>query len=122
MTETISLRCWLDERSSQSTKLKTAEDFLSSRLSKLVIKPIEDVHKIVPDSSLLGSFLMKHESKCIGTLGQMISSEEFNNILAVADPHMTIAITWKAVVSDNNSSQRTAYGQHFIQLRHLYET
>lgn len=122
MTETISLRCWLDEKPPQANVIKTPIDFINSRLSKLIIKPFEEINKIVPDTSLLGSFLMKHEMKKIGSLNQMISSEEFNKIITSSDPHMTVAITWKAIVSDNNSSQRIAYGQHFIQLRNLYET
>lgn len=96
--------------------------FVRNRLSTLPIKQIPNVAKCVPDTTNVGSFLMKHETKYIGIIGQLGNSEEFNNIVATVDLHMTIALTWKANVCDNSSIQRIAYGQHFVQLRNLYET
>lgn len=122
MNETVSLRCWLDEKPPQTSRPKTSTEFIASRLSKLDIKPIDEISEIIPDLSLPGSFLVRHETKSIGSIGQMISTEEFNSIVTSTDSHMAVAITWKAVISDNNSSQRFAYGQHFVQLRNLYET
>lgn len=96
--------------------------FVRKRLSTLPIKQIPNVAKFVPDTANVGSFLMKHETKYIGIIGQLGNSEEFNNIVSTVDPHMTITLTWKANVCDNSSVQRIAYGQHFVQLRNLYET
>lgn len=121
VTESLSLRCLLDLKPAQDMHSSPLE-FLRNRLSRLDIKHIEKTSQFIPDVTRLGSFLMKHETKNIGTIGQVISSEEFNNIVATPDRHMTIALTWKAIVSDNNSMQRTAFGQHFVQLRNLYET
>lgn len=87
------------------------------------IKKIENTENAIPAVCQIGSFLMKHETKYIGITGQGgLNNEEFNNIISNNDQHMTIVLTWKAVVSDNSSAQRQAYGQHFLQLRNLYET
>lgn len=126
MTESISFRCSLEEKSEESTKkMSMATDpaqFVRNRLSILPIKRIPDAEKLVPNTANVGSFLMKHETKYIGIIGQLGNSEEFNNIVSTIDRHMTIALTWKANVCDNSSVQRIAYGQHFVQLRNLYET
>lgn len=65
---------------------------------------------------------MKNETKFIKVLNQISNSEEFNQIVSTFDPHMTLVLTWSAIVSDNNSAQRTTFGQHFVQLRNIYET
>lgn len=122
MTESISLRCSLEEKSIESKTPTNPIQFVHNRLSILPIKQVPNVEKYVPNTANVGSFLMKHETKYIGIIGQMGNSEEFNNIVSTVDPHMTIAVTWKASVCDNSSVQRIAYGQHFIQLRNLYET
>lgn len=76
----------------------------------------------VPTFKQLDSFLMKNETKYIGQLGQTGNNEVFNQIVTQMDRHMTFAFTWRATVNDNMSQQRTALGQHFVQLRNLYET
>lgn len=86
------------------------------------IKSTAYLEHAIPDIEQIGSFLMKHETKFIGVIGQVGNNEEFNNIVSTSDPHMTIILTWRAIVSDNSSLQREAYGQHFLQLRSLYET
>lgn len=124
MTESISFRCSLEEKL-VDPKMKTATDpaqFVRNRLSILPIKQMPNAEKCVPNTANVGSFLMKHETKYIGIIGQLGNSEEFNSIVSAMDPHMTIALTWKANVCDNSSVQRVAHGQHFIQLRNLYET
>lgn len=124
MTESISFRCSLEEKSAESKATTNADatQFVRNRLSILPIKQVPNVEKFVPDAANVGSFLMKHETKFIGIIGQVGNSEEFNNIVSTVDPHMTVAVTWKANVCDNSSVQRIAYGQHFVQLRNLYET
>lgn len=123
-TESIGFRCSLDEKPiiSESKQKLSATEFIRSRQSNLEIKQIENIEKMIPSSLNIGSFLIKHETKYIGVIGQLGNNEEFNNIVSTSDPHMTIVLTWKAIVSDNVSTQRNAYGQHFVQLRNLYET
>lgn len=97
-------------------------EFIQNRLSHLPIKPIAKVYDTVPNPTNFQSFLMKNETKFIGLLKQTSNSEEFNQIVSMFDPHMTLALTWTATVNDNNSAQRTTCGQHFVQLRNIYET
>lgn len=121
-TESIGFRCGLEESSSTSNVPENPRQFIENRLSKLDIKHIANIEHAIPDVSQIGSFLMKHETKFIGIIGQVGNNEEFNNIVSTNDQHMTIVLTWKAIVSDNSSAQRHAVGQHFLQLGNLYET
>lgn len=121
INESISFRCALDKTESK-LKPNSALEFIQNRLSTLVIKSFPDIDNVVPNTSNLESFLMKNETKYIGVLRQVNNSEEFNNIVSTHDPHLTVVLTWRAIVMDNNSSQRLAFGQHFVQLRHLYDT
>lgn len=121
-TESLAIYMPLAEKAAlpQST---TTTAFVQNRLSSIVIKKDIAVDALVlPPLSQLNSFLMKNETKFIGVLGQTGNNEEFNQIVTDSDPHMTFAITWRAVVNDNSSQQRQAFGQHFVQLRNLYET
>lgn len=124
INESIGFRCSLETNpSTKSTSQQISQiEYLRKRLSHLQIKEIPNIDRNVPDSSSLDSFLMKHETKHIGVIRQNVNSEEFNNIVKTHDPHMTVVLTWKAIVSDNSSAQRITYGQHLVQLRNLYET
>lgn len=115
------MRCPLKEKEKRSNSTKNATEFIQHRISKAVLKKVAGLEKAIPDVRNLGSFLMKNETKYIGVLGQTGNNEEFNNIVSTHDPHMTIVISWKALVTDNSSAQRQAYGQHFVQLRHLFD-
>lgn len=119
--ESISLRVPVIEKELKSTKNPT--EFVTNRLSSLKIQQrTADLTNLVPTFSKIGSFLIKNETKFVQVFGQVGSSEEFNNIISMLDRHMTICVTWKGLVYDNNLSlQRITYGQHFIQLRNLYE-
>lgn len=119
-TESMSVRILLDERDALS-KQNSPIEFIQQRLSTITLKS-EQNQQHLPALNQLGSFLMKHETKYIGVLGQTGTGEEFNNIVSLEDRHMTLALSWRAIISDNNSMQRVTYGQHFIQLRNLYET
>lgn len=121
INESIAFRCGL-EKSPDRARADNPMDFVRNRLSCIVMKPITNIDRDIPSSLNLGSFLMKNETKFIGVLKQISNSEEFNQIVSAADPHMTLVLTWSAAVSDNNSAQRTTFGQHFVQLRNIYET
>lgn len=138
-TDSLGFRIPLIETSNASSAIPpqsvTAKEFINNKLSNLQIKSIDDNSSSSSSSSILepplpptiksiNSFLMKHETKFIGIFGQQVGSnnEEFNNIISNDDKHMTLCITWKTKINDNNSMQRITYGQHFIQLRNLYET
>lgn len=122
-TESFSFRVSLNETTAAPTKIITnPREFIVNRLSRFFIRPNIIEQKSLPNLSQLGSFLMKHETKLIGVLGQPGNTEEFHKIISMNDQHMTVIVTWKALVNDNSSVQRMTYGQHFIQLRSLYET
>lgn len=123
--ESISLRVSLTERPAKDSTTTTNQplEFIQRQLSGVqLIGDAEESEAVLPGLNQLGSFLMKNETRYIGVLGQTGNNEEFNNIVSQPDRHMTIALSWRAVISDNSSMQRTAYGQHFVQLRFLYDT
>lgn len=119
-TERIDLRFSLNEYQNKITS--DPAEFIGDRLSQLTIVPSTDVDAAIPNSAKIGSFLMKNETKYIGVLGQTGNNEDFNNIVSNLDRHLCVMLTWRAVVHDNSSLQRLAFGQHFVQLRNLYET
>lgn len=119
-TESFSFRVTLSESSAVNSA--SPREFVTNRLSRFFIRPNIIDPKCIPNLSHLGSFLMKHETKYIGVLGQPGNTEEFHKIVSQPDRHMTVVVTWKALVNDNSSAQRVTYGQHFVQLRSLYET
>ncbi|KAG4074060.1 hypothetical protein HA402_014265 [Bradysia odoriphaga] len=119
-TERIDLRFSLNEYQNKVTPDPT--EYIKDRLSHLTIVPSNDVDSVIPNMAKIGSFLMKSETKFIGVLGQAGNNEEFNNIVSNVDRHLCVILTWRAIVHDNSSLQRLAYGQHFVQLRNLYET
>lgn len=121
INDSFSLKCYINRPESVATATKPLE-FIQNRLSNLPIKPIAKVYDNVPHPKNFNSFLMKTETKFIGVLKQTSNSEEFNQIVSMSDPHMTLALTWTATVNDNNSAQRVTCGQHFVQLRNIYET
>lgn len=118
--ERIDLRFSLNEYQNVATSDPTM--YIKDRLSQLTIVPSTDIDSPIPNLAKIGSFLMKNETKYIGTLGQTGNNEDFNNIVSNLDRHLCVILTWKAIVHDNSSLQRSAVGQHFVQLRNLYET
>ncbi len=119
-TERIDLRFSLNEY--QNKDVSDPTEYIKDRLSQLTMVPSKDVDAALPNLAKIGSFLMKNETKYIGVLGQAGNNEEFNNIVSNLDRHLSVVLTWRAIVHDNSSLQRSAFGQHFVQLRNLYET
>lgn len=123
--ESLSLRLVLEERMAEQSTETDAAAFVRQRLTSITLKRLADgiqSTQLPPDFGRLDSFLMKHETKYIGQLGQTGNNELFNQIVTDSDRHATFALTWRATVNDNMSQQRIAVGQHFVQLRKLYET
>lgn len=117
-SKSASLQCRL--HSFEAMQSLTNSEYISNRLSSLKISNTSSDGKCVPESNKMYSFLLKNETKFLDPITATI--EEFNAILSNFDPHMTVILSWTALVIDgSNSTKRTAYGQHFIQLRNLYE-
>lgn len=74
--------------------------------------------QLIPKIHTMYGFLAKHETTYFNT---SLTSEEFNNIIATKDTHATVVLCWTAVVVQN-SQQRIAQGQHFVQIRNMYES
>ncbi|XP_055378418.1 trafficking protein particle complex subunit 8 [Condylostylus longicornis] len=120
-SKSVSFRCKLMENPA-AKKVKSEIEYIKTRLSALPVTPNLNHHlQIIPSFEKIYSFLMKHETRYLNVYNAAISTEEFNSMIATYDPHMTIAITWTAIITEASSSQRSAYGQHFIPLRNLYE-
>lgn len=111
----MSFRCSLSEKiSDKQDNILTS---IRNKNSEILLNGNPSLGDTYPTMDTLDNFLIKNETKYFGL---NISVEEFNNIVASRDPHMTVVISWKALI-DRKSTQRIGYGQNFVQLRNLYE-
>lgn len=121
-TKTASFQCRLLKSATQPVIPSDIppQDILKTRLSYMDVMPMKSstsTEPNIPKMSEMYSFLANHETIYFNT---NITTEEFNNIVASYEPHTTLAICWTAAIVQN-SIQRLAYGQHFVQLKYLYE-
>lgn len=117
-SKSTSLQCRLN--SFEPQRSLTNNDFICNRLSSLQVSKLSNNNDVIPCNKKLYSFLMKNETKFLNPLTATI--EEFNAIVSTFDPHLSIAISWTALIIDgSDSTNRSAQGQHFIQLRSFYE-
>ncbi|XP_036342212.1 trafficking protein particle complex subunit 8-like [Rhagoletis pomonella] len=82
----------------------------------------DKAHAYIPSVHEMYGFLAKHETLYFNI---SINTDEFNSAVINSDPHTTVILNWAAHVKlggDKEEAQRLAAGQHFIQLRNLYET
>lgn len=120
-TELLNFRCGLQAKLTPSSKAD-AESFIASRLSRVRVSESTTSSDALSVNGT-NSFLMREETKFLRVFGQTTNNEEFNQIVATPDLHMTLILIWSATIKDNNGLlQRTAHGQHFVQMRHLYES
>lgn len=119
--ETVSLRCNLQRRTADVAYDGNFQGYVSQKLSTVTVRASEPAAKAtLPALEAAGSFLLKNETKFIRVY-EPGSNEEFNQIVNQRDSHMTLCVNWSATINDNGAS-RKAYGQHFVQLRNLYDT
>ncbi|XP_058065337.1 trafficking protein particle complex subunit 8 [Anopheles bellator] len=119
--ETLSLRCNLERRPAEVSYDGHFQRYVSDKLSSICVRAVDDEAKtILPSLEAVSSFLIKHETKYIRVY-EPGSNEEFNQIVNQNDRHMTLCVNWSATINDNGAS-RNAYGQHFVQLRKLYDS
>lgn len=114
-TKSMGLRCGLVESAAENAS--NPLQYITSRISSIETGSKPTPEKLPPPGRMY-SFLLKNETKY---LTPSTTNEEFNNIVSTVDPHMTMIITWKASISDPTSASRISFGQHFVQLRNLYE-
>ncbi|XP_053675032.1 trafficking protein particle complex subunit 8 [Anopheles nili] len=119
--ETFSLRCNLQRRPLDIAYDGNFERYVTQKLSSISIRtPEAEALATLPSVDAVGSFLLKNETKYIRVY-EPSSNEEFNQIINQSDKHMTLCVNWSATINDNGAS-RKAYGQHFLQLRNLYDS
>lgn len=117
-SKSTSLQCRLNSFKPQHSL--TSNEFVCNRLTSLEVSILPNNGGVIPCTKELFSFLMKNETRFLNPLTATI--EEFNAIISTFDPHLSVAISWTALVIDgSDSTKRTAQGQHFIQLRNFYE-
>lgn len=115
--KTASFQCRLLGTNKDEHDKPLANDILNARLSHMDVMHSRPLEQNIPKMNEMYSFLANHETVYFNT---NITTEEFNNIVATYEPHTTLALCWTAAIVQN-SIQRLAYGQHFVQLRNIYE-
>ncbi|XP_063702999.1 trafficking protein particle complex subunit 8 [Culicoides brevitarsis] len=118
--EAIALRIPLKDKKIAVSK-ESVQDFLKTSISEMVVRKIREAKNQLPELTTSGSFLLKHETKFIDVFEKGMSAEDFSNIISKPDRHMTLCLSWKAIVNDGGTIQRSTFGQHFIQLRNISE-
>lgn len=97
-------------------------DRLKANLSSFCVKSINELAASdVLQMNFANNFLIKSEAKYFPFAQQNITNEDMSNVINANNKHMTLCINWKAGVSDNGKIVRSALGQHFVQIDHLFE-
>lgn len=120
--ESLNIRCILDEREENTSKAVSFWDRLKSNLSSFCVKTINELTSDVLRMNLASNFLIRNEAKYFPFTQQNITNEDMSNVINANNKHMTLCINWRAAVSDNGAIVRTALGQHFVQVDHLFES
>jgi len=121
--ESLSLRCMLDKTDHQSNLKK--EDFsavFKGSLSFYCIRTLSELKNEIFQMQRTDNFLLKHKTKHFPFTQQNITNDDLNTIINANNRHMTICLNWKASISDNGKFLRNAFGQHFVQIDHLFES
>ncbi|XP_053954695.1 trafficking protein particle complex subunit 8 [Anastrepha ludens] len=120
--KSMNFQCRL-ERSTNKITVQPA-NVLYERVSFVNVIPsinADKAHANIPSVHEAYGFLARHETSFFNT---NINTDEFNSAVLNLDPHTTVILNWAALVklSGKDETQRFAVGQHFIQLRNLYES
>lgn len=119
--DSVNIRCILDQRDAEPVLKQGAWDRLRSNISSFRVKHISELETDVLEMKSAGNFLIRSEAKYFPLSQQNITNEDMSNIINANNKHMTLCINWKAVVSDNGKVVRSALGQHFVKIDHLFE-
>lgn len=123
--DTLNMRCILkqrDEPVKYDSKTNDILGFLNKKFSVFLLKEIEPFEQDIMNMKFIGNFLIKNESNYLPFSQQAITNEELNNILNSNNKHMTVCVSWKASIFENDEFVRDAFGQHFVQIKHLFES
>lgn len=97
-------------------------DRLKEKLSCYCIKSFDVPATDVFQMKFANNFLIRNEAKYIPFTKKNITNEDLSKLTNANNKHMTLCINWKAVVSDNGKVVRSSFGQHFVQIDHLFES
>lgn len=118
----MNFQCRLERNKNKFTS--SPVKLLYERVSFVSVIPsinADKAHTHIPSVHEMYGFLAKHETLFFNT---NINTDEFNSAVVNIDPHTTVILNWAAQVKlfGQDETQRLVGGQHFIQLRNLYES
>nr|XP_014088536.1 trafficking protein particle complex subunit 8 [Bactrocera oleae] len=122
MGKSMNFQCRLERNKNKFTS--SPAKLLYERVSFVNVIPsihADKAHTHIPSVHEMYGFLAKHETLYFNT---NINTDEFNSTIMNTDPHTTVVLNWAAQVKlfGQDETQRLVAGQHFIQLRNLYES
>lgn len=122
--DSLNMRCLLAEKDDSINRdmITDHKQYINKKLSSFKVAEIDHFEDEILQMKHMGNFLLKNETMFLPFSQQNISNEEFNNLLNQNNKHMTLCITWKALIYDEGTIIRNAYGQHFVQLKNLFES
>jgi hypothetical protein len=123
-SDSLNMRCILKKRE-EPIKYDTNSNYsqdISKKFSLFSLKEIEPFEEDILNMKFVGNFLIKNETRYLPFNQQANTNEELNFILNSKNNHMTVCISWKASIFENDVFVRVAFGQHFVQLKHLFES
>lgn len=112
------------DKKDQTNNLKK-ENFstvFKGNLSFYCIRTLSELKNEIFQMQRTDNFMLKHKTKYFPFTQQNITNDDLNTIVNANNRHMTICLNWKASISDNGKFLRNAYGQHFVQIDHLFES
>lgn len=125
--ESLSLRCMLDKKNQTNSDAvdRRLQDFTTvfkENLSFYCIRTLSELKNEIFQMHSIDNFLLKAKTRYFQFSQQNLTNEELNSIVNSNNRHMTICLNWKASISDNGKFLRNAFGQHFVQIDHLFES
>lgn len=96
---------------------------LKAKFSHHNVKKIDEISIAdVLQMSLCNNFLIRNEAVYFPFSRQNVANEDLFEVLDAINNHMTMCINWKATITDNDRVLRTGVGQHFVQIKNIFET
>lgn len=118
----MNIRCILDEREEIVVNAEGFWNRLKANLSSFCVRSINELADDVFQMNFANNFMIRNEAKYFPFSKQNNTNEDLSSIVHANNKHMTLCINWKAAVSDNGKVVRSALGQHFVQIDHLFES
>lgn len=96
---------------------------LKSKFSHHNVKKINEISmNEILQMNWCNNFLIRNEAINFPFSQQNITNEDLFEVLDASNKHLTMCINWKATITDNDRILRTGLGQHFVQIKNIFET